>query len=140
MVKESPLCQKKRWKVWDVGLMSPWKILIKVKETSRTSLYLHKIHHCPLQEKFKIWCQQHIFISILLWPLQEYEIATSTVESMEAKINRYTWKWLGLPPGLSDAALYCWQANLKLPFKSILEKFKSWKIRLQMMLDDSNDK
>ena len=44
---------------------------------------------------------------------------------------------MGLPPGLSEIALYCRQAKLKLPFKSIVEELKSKKIRLQMMLDDS---
>ena len=46
----------------------------------------------------------------------------------------------GLPPGLSDVALYSRKTKLKLPFKSIIEEFKSGKIRLQIMLDDSKDK
>ena len=54
-----------------------------------------------------------------------YEISTSTVGSMEAMINIYTKKWLGFLPGLSDVALYCRQAKSKLPFKSIVEEFKS---------------
>ena len=36
--------------------------------------------------------------------------------------------------------MYCRQAKLKLPLKSIMEEFKSSKVRLQMMLDDSKDK
>ena len=32
------------------------------------------------------------------------------------------------------------QAKLKLPLKSIMGEFKSGKVRLQMMLDDSKDK
>ena len=56
------------------------------------------------------------------------------------EINKYTRKWLGLPPGLSDAAMYCRQAKLKLLLKSITEEFKSGKVRLRMMLDDSKDK
>ena len=46
---------------------------------------------------------------------------------------------LGLPPGFSDV-LYYRQAKSKLPFKSIVEEFKSGKIRLQMMLEYSKDK
>ena len=38
-----------------------------------------------------------------------------------------------------DVALYCRQAKLKSPFKSLVEEFKSGKIRLQMILDDSED-
>ena len=41
---------------------------------------------------------------------------------------------------MSNVAMYCRQANLKLPLKSIMEEFKSGKVRLQMMLDDSKDK
>ena len=114
------------------------KDINQVKETSRTLQEgLHKFDHCPLQGKFKVWYLQHIFIPMLLWLLLVYEIATSTVESVEAKINKYTRKWLGLPPGLFDIALYCRKA--KFPFKSIVEEFKSGKIRLKMMLDDSKD-
>ena len=36
--------------------------------------------------------------------------------------------------------MYSGQAKLKLPLKSILGEFKSGKVRLQMMLDDSKDK
>ena len=59
---------------------------------------------------------------------------------MEAKINKCTRKLLGLPLGLSDVTMYCRQAKLKFPLKSIMEEFKSGKVRLQMMLDDSKDK
>ena len=41
---------------------------------------------------------------------------------------------------MSNVAMYCRQAKLKLPVKSIMEEFKSGKVRLQMMLDDSKDK
>ena len=97
------------------------KDINQAKETSRTLQEgLHKINHRPLQGKFKVWCQQYILILLLLWLPLVYEIATSTVESMEAKINKYTQKWLGLLPGLSDVALYCRRAKLELPFKPIV--------------------
>ena len=41
---------------------------------------------------------------------------------------------------MSNVAMYCRQAKLKLPLKSIMEEFKSGKVRLQMMLDDSKNK
>ena len=118
--------------------MSPWKILIK-RMKQRTLRGLHKIDRCPLQGKFKVSCLQHIFIPMLLWPLLIYEIATSSVESIETEINKYSWKWLGLPTVLSDVALYSRQAKLQLPFKSIMEEFKSGKIKLRMMLNNSKD-
>ena len=133
-VSEKPVKSLGRW--FDESL----KDINQAKETQRTFQEgLHKIDCCPPQRKFKVWCLQHIFIPILLWPLIVYEIETSTVESMEAKINQYTRKWLGLPPGLSHAALYCRQAKSKLPFKLVVEEYKSTKIRLQMTLDDSKD-
>ena len=58
---------------------------------------------------------------------------------MEAKINKYTRKWLGVPPCLTDVAFYCRQAKLKLPLKSILEEYKAGKARLLSMLEDSED-
>ena len=81
------------------------KDINQVKETLRKLQEgLHKIDCCPLQGKFKVWCRQHIFIPMLLWLLLIYKIATSTVELMEAKINKNTPKRLGLPPGLSNVA------------------------------------
>ena len=81
-----------------------------------------------------------MLIPKLLWPLMIYEICTSAVEAMEAKINKFMRKWLGAPPCLTDIALYCRQAKLKLPLKSLLEEYKAGKIRLQSMLEDSGDK
>ena len=99
----------------------------KQRETRVETLVigLKKIDRCPLQGRHKVWCLQHVLIPMLLWPLLVYEIAVTTVEAMEAKINRFTRKWLGLPPGLSDVALYSRQSKLKLPFKSIIEEYKS---------------
>ena len=74
-----------------------------------------------------------------MWPLQVYEIAMSTVEMIERKINRYTRKWLGLPPDLSTVALYSRSTKLRLPLKATTEEYKVGKARLQMMLKYSND-
>merc|ERR1712101_61608 len=58
---------------------------------------------------------------------------------MEGKINKYTRKWLGVPPGLTSVALYSRQAKLRLPLKSVLEEYKAGKARLLSMLEDSAD-
>ena len=68
-----------------------------------------------------MWCQQFILIPKLLWPLLIYEICSTTVEAIEAKINKVTRRWLGVPPSLTDVAMYCGKAKLKLPLKSIVE-------------------
>ena len=100
---------------------------------------LLKIDRCALPGKYKVWCLHHMLIPMLLWPLLIYEITTSKVEAMEKKVNKFTRKWLGVPPGLSDVALYCRQARLKLPFKSLVEEYKAGKARLQIMLETSED-
>ncbi|GFR85040.1 reverse transcriptase [Elysia marginata] len=97
------------------------------------------INKCGITGKFKVWCLQFMLIPKLLWPLLVYDICCSTVESIEAKINKYTRKWLGFPPGLSDVAMYCRKAKLKLLMKSILEEYKCGKVRLVTMLEESDD-
>ena len=87
-----------------------------------------------LQGKLKVWCLQFMLIPKLLWPLLIYEICSTTVESIEAKINKFTRRWLGVPPGLTDVAMYCRKAKLRLPLKSILEEYKCGKARLLSML------
>ncbi|GFO10581.1 reverse transcriptase [Plakobranchus ocellatus] len=80
-----------------------------------------------------------MFIPKLLWPLLVYDICSTTVEAIEAKINKYTRKWLGVSPGLSDVAMHCRKAKLKLPMKSFLEENKCGKARLLTMLEESDD-
>ena len=83
-VSEEPVKSLGRW--FDESL----KDINQAKEIYRIQEGLYKIDCCLLQGKFKVWCLPHIFILMLLWPLLVYEIARSTVESMEAKINKYT--------------------------------------------------
>ena len=52
----------------------------------------------------------------------------------------YTIKWLDLPPALSSVALYSsTSTSLRLPLRSIIEKYKLSKIRTQWMLNNSAD-
>ena len=81
-----------------------------------------------------------MLIPKLLWPLLVYEICSTIVEAIEAKINKFTRRWLGVPPGVTDVAMYCRKAKLRLPLKSILEEYKCGKARLLSMLEDSEDK
>ncbi|GFN82313.1 reverse transcriptase [Plakobranchus ocellatus] len=97
------------------------------------------INKCGLQGKFNVWYLQFMLIPKLLWPLLVYDICSTSVEAIEAKINKYTRKWLGVPPGFSDVAMYCRKAKLKLPMKSILEECKCSKARLLIMLEESDD-
>ncbi|GFN82623.1 reverse transcriptase [Plakobranchus ocellatus] len=72
-------------------------------------------------------------------PLIVYKISTFTVESIEAKIYRFTRKWLGVSPRVTDVAMYCRKAKLRLPLKSIVEEYKFGKARLMVMLEDSDE-
>ncbi|GFO19269.1 reverse transcriptase [Plakobranchus ocellatus] len=53
----------------------------------RASVGRQAIDKCGLPGKYKFGCLQLMLIPKLLWPLA-HEISTSTVESIEAKINR----------------------------------------------------
>ena len=86
-----------------------------------------------------MWCLQFMLVPKLLWPLLIYEICSRTVEAIEAKINKFTRRWLGIPPGLTDVAMYCRKAKMKRPLKSIVEEYKCGKARLLSMLKDSED-
>ena len=48
-------------------------------------------------------------------------------------------RWLRVPSGLTDVAMYCRKAKLRLPLKFILEEYKCDKARLLSMLEDSED-
>ena len=63
-VSDLPVKNLERW--YDVSM----KDTNQVKETSKTLQGgLLKIDRCPLQGKYKVWCLQHVFILMLLWPL-----------------------------------------------------------------------
>ena len=66
-------------------------------------------------------------------------LSSSIVEAIDAKINKLTWRWLGVRPGLINVAMYCGKTKLRFPLKSILEEYKCGKARLLSMLEDSED-
>ena len=68
-----------------------------------------------------------------------YEICSTIVKAIEAKLNKFTRKWFGVRPGLTNVAMYCRKAKLRLPVKSILEEYQCGKARLLSMLEDSED-
>ena len=97
---------------------------------------LQAIEAAPLQGRFKVWLFQFVLLPRLLWPLTIYEIGLSVVEKLERKVNRYTSKWLGLPPALSSVVLYSRSTSLRLPLRSIVEEYKLSKIRTQWVLNN----
>ncbi|GFO40444.1 reverse transcriptase [Plakobranchus ocellatus] len=134
IVIQEPVKSLKRWYG---SSMKDTRRKAETLELSSESLLA--INKCGLQSKFKIWCLQFMLIPKFLWLLSVNEICSTTSEAIEAKINIYTRKWLGVPPGLSDVAMYCRKAKLKLPMKSILEEYKCGKAILLTMLEESDD-
>lgn len=95
---------------------------------------LKKIDQSCLPGKFKVWCYQFT----LYKPLKLCDITSTTVLKMDKKANSYIRKWLGLPRGLSNVALF--RRNiLELPLKFISLGYKQEKVRLLFKLRDSPD-
>ncbi|GFO07448.1 reverse transcriptase [Plakobranchus ocellatus] len=115
-VSQEPVKSLGRW--YDSSMKDTRRGAETLELASESLLAINK---CGLHGKFKIWCLQFMLIPKLLWPLWclqfmlipkllwpllVYDICSTTVEAIEAKINKYTRKWLGVPPGLSDVAIY----------------------------------
>ena len=66
-----------------------------------------------------------------------YEVALSRVEIIEQKSSVYIQKWLGLPRITNSSALYRKSGSLHLPITSIVEIYKTGKVRTVMMLKES---
>ena len=80
------------------------------------------INRCGLEDKLNVWCLQFMLIPKLFWPLLVYETCQLQLRQQKLKIKKFTRRWLGVPHGLPDVAMYCRKANLRLPLKSILEE------------------
>ncbi len=57
---------------------------------------------------------------------------------IDAKVNSFICKWLGLPRCFSAIGLYGWN-SLHLPLKSITLRYRQEKVKLVMELRDSSD-
>lgn len=92
-----------------------------------------------LPGKYKAWGYQHGILPRLLWPLLVYEVPLTTVEALERKINNFLRRWLSVPKSFCSIGLYSSGSKLQLPITSVVEEFKTVKVRLAMMLRDSDD-
>ncbi|KAJ8412683.1 hypothetical protein AAFF_G00116340 [Aldrovandia affinis] len=91
-----------------------------------------------LPGKLKLLCLQFGLLPRLMWPLTVYEIPMTKVEKLERTVSSYIKKWLGLPRCLSNIGLYGHGA-LELPVSSLTEEYKCTKVRLNMILTESQD-
>uniref|UniRef100_W5NEB6 Reverse transcriptase domain-containing protein n=1 Tax=Lepisosteus oculatus TaxID=7918 RepID=W5NEB6_LEPOC len=86
------------------------------------------------KQTLKVWLYQYGLLPRLLWPLMLYEIATTTVEFMERKINSFLEFPLALLASVSSRS-----SKLQLPILSLVEEFKVANVRLAVGLRVSKD-
>ncbi|KAK3781768.1 hypothetical protein RRG08_021414 [Elysia crispata] len=110
-VSQGPVKSLGRW--YDSSMKDTRRGIETVELTTEGHLAIKRY---VLQGKFKVWRLLFMLIPKILWPLLVYEICLTTVKAIEPKINKFTRRWLGVPPGLTDVA------KLKLPLRSILEE------------------
>lgn len=101
--------------------------------------WLKALERRGLPGKYKTWGYQHGILPRLLWPLLVYEVPLTTVEALERKINNFLRRWLSVPKSFCTIGLYSSGSKLQLPITSVVEEFKTAKVRLAMMLQDSDD-
>ena len=109
------------------------QLLEKVKEG------LKRIDKSYFTGVMKLFCYQSVFLQRICWPLVIYEIPLSWVEQLEAKVNVFLRKWLGLHRSLSNVALFCQKAPCPLPISSISTEFKKRKVGSYLQLAESPD-
>ena len=100
---------------------------------------LKAIATTKLPGKYKVWCLQFGLYPRLAWPLMIYEVTLSRVEIIEQKCSKHIRRWLGLPRMINTTSLYRKKGALQLPLTSIVETYKTGKVRTVMMLRDSRD-
>ncbi|KAJ7995782.1 hypothetical protein DPEC_G00248160 [Dallia pectoralis] len=101
--------------------------------------WLNTLERSGLPGKYKVCGYQHGILPRLLWPLLVYEVPLTTVETLERRINSFLRRWLFVPKSFCSIGLYSSGSKLQLPITSVVEEFKTAKVRLAMMLRDSND-
>ncbi len=99
---------------------------------------LGRIDKTLLPGKLKLWCLQFGLMLRLMWPLMLYEITITKVEKLERQISSYIDKCLRIPCCLSNIGLYVNNA-LQLHVSSLTEEYNCHKVRLNMILTESQD-
>ncbi|GFO11722.1 reverse transcriptase [Plakobranchus ocellatus] len=76
--------------------------------SQQASVSLQAIDKCGLPGKYKAWFLQCVRVCPNTpVAISSMQISTSTVESIEAKINSFTRKWKEVPTSQKDVATYC---------------------------------
>lgn len=133
-VTEKPVKSLGRWYRADLSDKASVKEMLNQAEK-----WLKALERSGLPGKYKVWGYQHGILPRLLWPLLVYEVPLTTVEALERRINNFLRRWLSVPKSFCSIGLYSSGSKLKLPITSVVEEFKTAKVRLAMMLCDSDD-
>ena len=112
-VSKKPVKSLGRW--YDASLKDKDQVDQLRKEVASG---LASIDRTLLPGKLKLWSMQYGLLPRLMWPLTLYEVPLSKVEKLERLVSSYARKWLGL---------------------GLVEDYKCAKVRLEMLLLDSND-
>ena len=101
--------------------------------------WFHVSDQCKLLGHFKVWRFQCGIIPRVQWTFLLYDISITTVKNMERQCRKFPRKWLGVPTSFCAVKLYSTSAKLRLPVSSIIEEFKTDKVRAIVTLQQSKD-
>lgn len=111
-----------------------------VKEMlNQAEVWLKALEKSGLPGKYTAWGYQQGILPRLLWPLLVYKVPLKTVEALERKFNYFLRRWLSVPKSFCSICLYSTGSKLQLPITSVMEEYKTAKVRSAMMLRDSED-
>ena len=71
--------------------------------------------------------------------METYDVPISQVERMVKCVAVNLWRWLGVSRVLTDIALYCHQAKLRLPVEGLVSSMKKTKVNAALQLQQSKD-
>ena len=87
----------------------------------------------------KVWVYQNLLLAMIRWSLMICKIPLSWVEYVEAYLNGYLCKWLGVSKNISNVSLYCDERPCLLPIHGLVTEFKNGKVGRLLQLQQSDD-
>jgi hypothetical protein len=111
--------------------------LVTMKEKFFESL--RKIDKSLFTGFMKAWALVHILVPQIQWDIMIFDISLKLVEELERKQCMYIRKWLGFARHLTNVALFSKDVPIILPLKSLVEVFKTTKVRSYLQLKYSSD-
>ena len=85
---------------------------------------VQKIDKSLLTVIMKVWMYQNLLLATIGWPLMIYEIPLSWVESVQAYLNGYLRKWLGVSKNMTNVSLHYDETPCPLPIHGLVTEFK----------------